>query len=405
MDKFEPTIPIEDAFSILDDMLAAARFDVETLPTSEAHGRFLAAEQKSLLDLPPFDKSAMDGYAVLADDLRDEYRLVGTTPAGHAPGPELAPGTCMNVMTGAPVPKGAGRVIIVENTKERDNVVNVAKHSRASNICQAGEDVRAGDVILASGARIGPVEIANLIACGITRVPVYRRARVAVISTGDEIVDDPDAIVPGKIMNSNGPMLAALCRESGMEVVSHTSVCDDAELTRRAIAEATECADITILSGGVSVGEFDHVLSAFADIGLRVCFSRVAIQPGKPTVFASAPESGRLVFGLPGNPVSVFVTFHLFVSRAVAILSGSSPSHRQFHLHIAADFKRRRAERRAYVPARLTRNGEAQCVSYHGSAHLAALMRADGFIIVPVGVRELSAGDPVDFVAIPKGFV
>ena len=401
MNDFRRMIPIDEALGIVDAALGCTAPVGERIPARQTRGRVLLADQKSRVDLPAFDKSAMDGYAVLPDDERDHYRLLETIVAGHVGQAALVPGTAVKVMTGAAVPEGSARVIMVEDAEEHADLVTVRKHRRASNICKRGEDVRAGDVVLTAGTVLGSVEIANMIACGITEVEVARRVRAAVISTGDEIVDCFDLLAPGKIMNSNGPMLAGLAGEFGMAVVSEETVSDDKDATEKAMREAIERSDIVMLSGGVSVGEFDFVLDAFADVGLKVHFSRLAVKPGKPTVFATAPD--KAVFGLPGNPVSVFLMFHLFVLRAAALMTGRTPNTREFRLRLATELKRRGTDRQSFVPARLTRNGDVEPVSYHGSAHLAALMRADGFLIVPVGVSELAAGDEVGFVPIPRG--
>ncbi|MBW1873268.1 MAG: molybdopterin molybdotransferase MoeA, partial [Deltaproteobacteria bacterium] len=226
--------------------------------------------------------------------------------------------------------------------------------------------------------------------------------RIAVLSTGDEIVDSPDQLGPGKIMNSNGPMLAGLAHESGLKLISQDRVPDTWDATVAAIENAMDQANLVVLSGGVSVGEYDFVLKAMSAAGLTVHFSRVAILPGKPTVFASREDT--FVFGLPGNPVSVFIMFHLFVRRAVALLSGSTPGLRDFPVRLAADFKRRKIERLQHVPCRINQAGECEPVDYHGSAHLAAIMRADGFFLVAVGTAELKAGQQVTFIPMAGGF-
>jgi molybdopterin molybdotransferase len=410
MNQFEPTISLEEAFRIADETMADTKPTGERIPVRSAVGRALIADQRSELDLPPFDKAAMDGYAALAGDERDEYTLLETVPAGHVGTQTLTPGTAVKVMTGAPVPEGTGRVIMLEHTEEHADRVRILKHDGVANICRKGEDVRVGDVVLSAGTLLGPLEVANLVACGITEVEVARRPRVAVLSTGDEIVDSPDALSPGKIMNSNGPMLAALAEQHGMEVICEQSVPDDKEATEAAIAAAVGSSDITILSGGVSVGEYDYVLGALAAAGLTVRFSRIAAQPGKPTVYATGcvgaiglpthSACNRVVFGLPGNPVSVFLMFHLFVLRAADWMTGRRPEMRQLVLPLASPFKRRKADRVSFVPARMTERGEVEPVTFHGSAHLAALMSADGFMRVPVGVTELAGGDEVAFLPI-----
>lgn len=400
MNKFEPMIPVEEGLHVVDMALGHIKPAGEVALVREALGRVVLSDQRSVVNLPSFDKSAMDGYAVLPDDERDEYRLLETIPAGHVGTKELKPGTTVKVMTGAPVPEGTGRVIKIEHTEECGNLVMVRKHDGAANICKRGEDVRTGEVILRAGTALYSLEIANLISCGITEVEVARRVKVAVISTGDEIVNSPDLLAPGKIMNSNGPMLSSLAREFGLDVASEVAVSDDRQAIEDAIRAGTQSADVLVLSGGVSVGEFDFVLSTLEDIGLKVHFSRLAVQPGKPTVFASRGD--KAAFGLPGNPVSAFLMFHLFVLRAAGLMSGHAPEVRELRLRLASDFRRKKLDRKLFVPARITDDGAIEPITYHGSAHLAALMQADGFLVVPSGVGEMAAGSEAGFVPIRR---
>jgi len=400
MNNAQKMIPLDEALRTLDETLPDVKLCSETVSVHSALGRVLIVDQTSHLDLPPFDKSAMDGYAILADDERDEYRLLETVAAGQIATKRLQPGTTVKIMTGAAVPPGAGRVIMVEHTKQHGDVVKVLKHRGSTNICWQAEDIRRGDMILSAGTILSAVDITNLIACGVTEIQVVRRVRLAIISTGSEIVDSPVLLEPGKIMNANGPLLAALAAQYGLVVASEEFVRDDRAATAQALRTALDQADVVVLSGGVSVGDFDFVIEALADVGLKLHFSRVAVKPGKPMTYASAP--GKVVFGLPGNPVSVYLTFHLFVLRAVALMTGAAAGLREFSLGLATDYQRRRAERVEYVPCKLTCDGAVKPVEYHGSAHLYALTEADGFFIVPTGVTELRAGDTVTFTPLTR---
>jgi len=338
----------------------------------------------------------MDGYALLAGDLCGAYRVLEVVAAGSTGKCRLEPGTAVKIMTGAPVPEGAGRVVMVEEAEERDGLVRFRRQDGPTNIAQMGEDIRRGDVLLKSGTVLGALQIANLISCGVTEVEVSRRPRMAVLSTGDEIVNRPEDLRPGCIMNSNGPLLAALARRHGMEPVMETIVPDDIEATVRILGEALERADIVAFTGGVSAGDFDYVLGALPQAGLQVQFSRVAVKPGKPTVFATGRE--RVVFGLPGNPVSVLLAFHIFVRRAAAKMTGSRDLVRTLRLPLAAAYQRRKKQRREHLPARLGTEGRIEAIPYNGSAHLAALLDADGVFAVPRGVTEIPAGTLVDFI-------
>jgi molybdopterin molybdotransferase len=400
MENSQPMIPLDEALRILDETLRDIKLPGETVPVSEALGRVLIADQTSRVDLPPFDKSAMDGYAVIADDERDEYRLLDTVVAGEMGTGQLSPGTTIKVMTGAPVPQGTARVIIIEDTESDGDVVKVRRHSGSTNICLQGEDLRAGDTILAAGTSLTALDIGNLIAGGLTDVEVMRRPRIAIISTGNELVENPALLQPGKIMNVNGPLLVALATQAGFTIVSQQTVPDDRGSTVGAIETALRDADLVVISGGVSVGDRDFVIEAISEVGLKLHFSRVAVKPGKPMTYASG--DGKLLFGLPGNPVSVYLTFHLFVLRAMVLLSEAAFQTRELRMPLASAFQRRKAVRKEYLPCRLGDGGVIETVEYHGSAHLAALTAADGFFAVPIGVTELSAGDEVDYMPLVR---
>ncbi len=390
-------IPLDTALALVDREVGDSRVATERVPVREAAGRFLAADQRSKLDLPPFDKSAMDGYAIPAGDLCDEYRLAGIVAAGDQGIDVLASGTTVKVMTGAPVPPGAVRVVKVEQATERDGLVRLEQPSSASNICKRAEDVAVGQTVLEAGTRLEALHIANLIGCGIDEVEVARRVRIAVISTGDEIVDSVAELSPGKIMNTNGPLLSGLARRWGLATVREEIVPDDRAKLRRTLEQASAEADLVVLSGGVSAGDYDFVPEVITEIGLRIHFSRVAVKPGLPTTFATGDKG--ILLGLPGNPVAVYVMFHLFVLRAAARLSGGVYEPRAFKVRLAHELTRRSAARAEYCPGRLSGDGFAEKVSYHGSAHLAALMQADGFLVIPRSVDSLPAGAEVPFVS------
>ena len=391
-------VEFDEAMAIVRDTVGAMTAGAETLGVAQAAGRITAEDQLARLDMPPFNKSAMDGYAIGDEQELDRYDVVGPiVQAGAVPATPLAPGQAVKVMTGAPVPDGAVKVIRVEDTREEDRVVTILKSGTDDNICYHGEDVRTGDVIMPAGVRLGALEIANLIACGITEVSVAGRVRLAVISTGDELVDSPEEIVPGRIMNSNGPMLAALGAKFNFDVVSVATAPDNLPQTVTYLRNALAAADIVVLSGGVSVGDYDFVGAAMAELGLNVHFTSVAVKPGRPLTFASAP--GKAVFGLPGNPVSVYLMFHVFVLHAAELIGGMDRT-RRIAIALERDHTRRKVERVEYVPCRLTEAGTVEPIAYHGSGHLLAMTRADGFFIMPRGVGSFDAGQVVTFVPI-----
>lgn len=391
-----PMISWEEAERIIDRELDGFVLPRQRIPVREALGRWLAADHFSSWDLPPFDRSAMDGYAVAEDDPGPAYRVLETVAAGRMPTQRLAAGAAIKVMTGAPVPAGAGRVIPVEDVSREGPVIRVLRRGPETYLRRRGEDLRQGGLLLRAGARLAPVDLANLIAGGVAQAEVFRPARLAILSTGDELVDDPAQAGPGRVMNTNGPMLRFLAEQHGFAVASEAWAPDDPDKILAALRQALDQADLVLVSGGVSAGDFDFVAGAFSRAGLRVHFSQVAIKPGKPTVFAAS--SGKAAFGLPGNPVSVFATFHLFVLRAAARLRGSAAAMPQeIALPLGSAFRRGRAERTELVPCRVASDGSLAQIPFHGSAHLAALSQADGFFVVPQGIAELAAGAPARF--------
>ena len=402
MSENREMILLNEALDIVEQKLADISLPIETVPVRQAYGRIIVEDQTARLDLPAFSKSAMDGYAILDGDKHQEYRLIETVPAGKTPSKRLEPGTAIKVMTGAPVPEGAGQVIMVEQTREADGKVSIVSHSEETHICRKGEDIKRGDLVLKARALLGPLEIANLISVGITEIKVAKTVRIAILSTGNEIVDSPENIIPGKIMNSNGPMLEALCRKHSLDVTVNTIVKDDKDATVSAIGTALNDSDIVVLSGGVSVGDFDYVAEAIKLSGLDLHFNRLAVKPGKPMTFASS--GGKAAFGLPGNPVAVFLMFHLFVLYAARLIEGIKTKARYVTLPLAGDFHRRKAERMAFLPCHLKPDGSLLPVEYHGTAHLLALMDCDGFFTVPIGETYIHAGQEVSFLSIKDGF-
>ena len=363
-------ISLDEALNILKRQLHNMRLPMEVIPVQQATGRVVVEDQFSTLDIPPFDKSAMDGYAVTADEEFSEYRVLETVAAGNVPTKKLEPGTATKIMTGAPVPKGTAKVIMIEKTSEVDGRMKIEAPETSVNICRKGEDIRCGDKILSAGTVLGPLEVANLISVGVTHVKVARSVRVAIFSTGDEIVDDPSQLTDGKIMDSNGPLLDALCHQYGFEVVSQMKIPDQLEATEAALRAGLEQADMLILSGGVSVGQFDFVTKAMEKIGLTIHFNRIAV-----------------------------------VLTAARLMAGRDTEIPRVSLPLGFDFLRRKADRMGFIPCQLGRDGTLQRIEYHGTAHLMALLDCDGFFMVPKDVTSLSAGQKVDYVLVKGGFV
>jgi molybdopterin molybdotransferase len=390
-------ISLVSARQIVAEAIGDIKLPTEDVSVRHAAGRILSQDQLSAIDIPPFNKSAMDGYAIPPGDGCEEYRLLETVAAGDVPRYKLTAGTAVKVMTGAPVPEGAEKVVMIEKTTEANGLLRVVSPDSASHICYRGEDIRRGDVVLSAGTVLGPADIGNLISVGITRVSVTRRVRIGIIATGNEIVDCPNQLAEGKIMNANGPVLSALCQRYGLDVVDEVIVPDELDKTISVLEDMMARADIVVLSGGVSVGQFDFVAEAMKQAGVTVHFDRLAVKPGKPMTFASL-EDGKVVMGLPGNPVAVYLMFHFFVLYAARLLSGRKTELAFTALPLGFNFHRRKADRTAFVPCRLQPDGSLGKIDYHGTAHLMVLSGSDGFFRVPKATTRISAGESVDFI-------
>jgi molybdopterin molybdotransferase len=292
----------------------------ERLPASAAHGRVLAREVRSSEAMPPFNASTMDGYAVLADDPSPRRRLLGIITAGRPLDETVVPGTAIRIMTGAPLPPGADAVIMQELTREDDGHVILDRAARrGESITPRGQVIAVGLVVLAPGGAVGAAVLGLLATLGIGEVEVYRRPRVAVLSTGDELVEADQPAPYGLIRDSNRPSLLAAVREAGGEPYSLGIARDDEEVQRRLVRQGLDKADVLVTSGGVSVGTRDLIKPLLEEIG-TVYFGSVALKPGKPLTFAKIGE--KTAFGLPGNPVSSLVSMEVFVRPALRKLQG-----------------------------------------------------------------------------------
>jgi len=366
------------------------RLEAVEAPVPEAVGCVLAEPVASDMDLPPFDKSAMDGYAARASDLADlpaELEVVEELAAGSVPTRPVEPGACARIMTGAPVPEGADLVVPVEDTEPagtgRVRVLRAGPAGR--NVCLRGEDVRRGETVLEAGRRIRPAEAGLLASVGRERVRVVRRPRVAVLATGDELVPVSATPGPGEIRNANSWSLSACCRQAGVPC-DDLGVARDVESDLRGRLTEGLARDLLLVSGGVSVGKWDLVPGLFEALGVHVHFATVRQKPGKPTVFAT---HGRgVVFGLPGNPVSTLVVFHLYVLPAIRTMMGeASPAPATVPAALAEPVTVR-GDRTSHLPATLRRSGDGWTVRpapTHGSADLVAFCRADALVSLAPG--------------------
>jgi len=389
---------------VVDGLLASVPAPPPTvrLATCEAAGRVLAQSVTARVNVPGHDNTAMDGYAVRVPDVTEADTILPvarTVHAGDAPA-QLGPGSAARIFTGAPIPDGADAVVMQERCERDGEQVRIGQVPPAgNNIRRAGEDITSGDLVLAAGRRLGPAEIGLLASVGVDAVDVYRALRIAVFSTGDELVPAGEALSAGQIHDSNGPMLAALVSELGMEpaVVGHMP--DDRDTSRQRLRDAAAQADAVITVGGVSVGEADVIREAVEAEG-EIDLWQVAIKPGKP--FAYGRVQGTPFFGLPGNPVSAMMTFLLLVRPFVLNQQGIGVAAAPPSYPIAAgfDWPSPNDKRTEFLRARLKRqpDGEwAELYPHQGSGVLSSMAWADGLIRVEPG-QAFASGDCVPFI-------
>jgi molybdopterin molybdotransferase len=376
---------------------------LETVALADALGRVLGEPLASVDDVPPFDSSAMDGFAVRAADTRGassaapvELTLAGESRAGAPAGGGPRPGEAIRISTGAVLPPEADAVVRVEDTAEQDGVVSIhVEVGPGKEVRRAAEDISAGEVVLGAGEVLGAAELAVAASVGAGEVRCRRRPRLSIVVTGDELVEPGRALAQGQIRNTNGIAVDAQAREAGAEVVGRTTVGDDYAATVETIRKALE-ADVAVTTGGVSVGPHDHVKRALSELGVEEVFWGVALRPGKPTWFGTRGET--LVFGLPGNPVSAMITFHLFLRPALLALQGAPTTSRRTRAVIDADYPKRPG-RAHVVRCRLELRDDGWHVwptKEQASHILTSMLGAEALAYVEAERGDVRAGQLVD---------
>ena len=375
----------------------------ESVALGDARGRVLARDVAGADDVPPFDNSAMDGFALRSADVRDAsprspavLRIVGESRAGLPLEDPLGSGQAAAISTGAALPSGADAVLRVEDAQVAEDRLTVSSPvPPGKEIRRAGEDLRAGDVVLAAGTRLGAAELGVAASTGLAQVECARAPSVAVVVTGDELVDPPAPLRPGQIRNTNGYAVPAQVAEAGARLQGVARAGDDRAATVAALERAL-AADVVVATGGVSVGPHDHVRPAFAALGVEQVFWGVALRPGHPTYFGT--RDATLCFGLPGNPVSAMITFHLFVRPALARMQGAAPDERRARATIAADYAKRPG--RAHV-VRCTLAAEddgwhVRPTKAQGSHVLTSMVGAQALAYLEVERGDVHAGERVE---------
>ena len=383
----------------------------ELVPLNAALGRVLAEDVIAAEAVPAFDNSAMDGYAIRAADAAGAdveapalLRVAGESRAGHPAPVELGAGEAIAISTGAVAPAGADAVVPVELTVARNGSVEVrAEVARGANIRRAGEDVAAGERVLAAGAALGPAELGVLAAAGRPEVRCSLQPRLSVLLTGDELIGPGEPLRPGAVRDSNAYTVPGLAARAGAEVVAVEQAGDDAAATERALTAALG-ADALVICGGISVGAHDHVRPALARLGVEQVFWRLALRPGKPTWFGRRP-GGPLAFGLPGNPVSAMVTFLLLVRPALLAMQGRDPSLRRLAVRFGADYAKKPGRAEA-VRCRIE-DGANGLLAFptkeQGSHVLTSMLGADCLAWLPTESAGVRAGERVEAELLPGG--
>lgn len=372
----------------------------ERIALEDAAGRVLAEAVRADRDQPPFARSTRDGYACRAADVRTgALRVLGQVRAGEAwTGGALGEGQAVEIMTGAPAPAGADCVVMLEHVVEAAGQIQLTgpqKPAAGENIVPAGAEARAGDAVVPAGRRMGAAAVAAAASCGAAEVTAFRRPRVAILATGDELVEIGERPLDHQIRNSNSFSLAAQVRAAGGEAVVLPIVRDERAATVEAIRGAAE-ADLLLLTGGVSMGKYDFVEEALAAEGAAFFFTGARIQPGKPVVFGKLPR--QYFFGLPGNPISTMVTFALFAAPLVRALGGESEGGATFRLARLEEDVRVKPGLTRFLPARMesdVRGGRVRRIPWQGSGDLAAAAQANAFLVVPETAERLAAGEMV----------
>lgn len=379
--------------------------NIKKVSLDKAMGNILAENIQASLDMPPFNKSAMDGYAVRSTDLKtipQELKCLGTIKPGRAFERIIRKGECAKIMTGSAVPGGSDSVVMVESTEvgKRLSWIRVLKRTRKwENVCFKGEDIKKDTVVLKKGMLLRGPEIAITASLGKTKVKIYRKPRVAILNTGDEIVQPGNNLTGNKIYNSNGPMLLSLLSAMDIEV-EYLGIARDEEEKLTEMVKKGLKNDIFLISGGVSMGEFDIVPEVLKKCGVKEVFHKISIKPGKPVFFGT--KKSRLIFGVPGNPVSTYLTFMILIKPAIEKMMGKTP---QFNIHrgiLEENFRQKPDRRKHFIPVKVFLKEKQPHVfpikGYHGSADIASLSLANAFMIVEGTVSFLKKNSQVEII-------
>ena len=390
-------IELEKAFEMVKEN--CFEMQIEDVNVEKITGFVCMEDLFSKIDMPPFDKSAMDGYAFKHSSRHGQYQKTGILQAGSSSSIEVGDGECVSIMTGAPLPAGTDTVIMIEATGEEGTKINFKKiPPKGSNVCYKGEDIKKGDLIFQKGRKIKSSDIALITASGYSKVKVSKKPEISVLNTGTEIIEPGNDLKFGQIYNTNGIMLRAMCENYGLETKYLGIAEDDEKKLSEKISEGMK-SDILLISGGVSMGEFDLVPKILEKLGVEKIFHKIRIKPGKPVFFGK--KGNCLIFGLPGNPLSNFVGFELFVKTALRKMTGESLTLPIFLKGFIQRSFSHKGNRKNFYPAEIKyENGTVKIypVVSNGSADIFSLSKSNGFLIGDINTRNYEPGDEIEYI-------
>jgi molybdopterin molybdotransferase len=386
-------IEFEEAFKIV--MQSIFETNSETIPFNDSCGRILDEDIMSDMDMPPFNRSAVDGYTCHRIDLCNGLEVIEVIAAGNEPLRKVGKNQCSKIMTGAMVPVDCDIVFMVEESEKlQDGKIKFTGAEPKLNMSYRGEDVKKGDIVLRKHRFIQPQDIAVMASVGHTHVGVKKRPVVGIISTGNELVSPSEKPGISQIRNSNAYQLIAQITRAGGDPTDWGIASDDESVTLEIVGKAIQNSDMVILTGGVSMGDFDFVSSVLERAGVKILFDRVNVQPGKPTTFGV--HSKAIVFGLPGNPVSSFIQFEMLIRPVINRMMGYEWKPSEYELPMALNYERKSSDRLGLIPVYINKEKEVVMVDFHGSAHLSSLSGSDGLVALKPGIKSLTKGEIVN---------
>lgn len=390
--KHKPMIPFQTAYEIL--LNQATSTGTEQIHLDQSVNRVLAEDVPADRDMPPFHKSAVDGYACIDPQRDQQLEVLETVAAGEQPTRKVERGHCSKVMTGAEVPPGTTHVVMVEEAeRKQDGHIRLINPGKKTNIALKGEDFQRGGTVLPKGTWLRPQHLAILAAVGRTRPVVAKCPSVGLITTGNELVEPHHQPASGQIRNTNATQLMAQFNDLGLNPHYFGIVGDTEQSVGEAIQEAVDRHWLTVLTGGVSMGDHDYVPQMMEKAGIEILFHKIAMKPGKPTIVGR--KGDRVIIGLPGNPVSTFLQFELLIKPLLYKQMGGHYRPPSVCLPLGEALKQKKSDRDSWKPVRVEQ-GEVFAIPYHGSGHIHALHLAEGFIRIPAGVQNIKKGATVD---------